>query len=304
MKERVLKIGKPTPLIGVATEPEAFDPERPAVLILNSGVMHHVGACRLSVKVARAVADRGLLTVRFDYSGIGDSEPRRGARSFEEVSIRECSEVMDYIEKTRGTKRFILYGLCSGADAAYHSAVSDERVVAFAQIDSFCYRNWRFYLEHYRPMLFDISRLKRSLRYRWKNSRGGFSRPVQVEDSETPFFEITLYTRTFPPHAEVAAGLSRLISRGVRNYVIFTGSEPHYNYEGQYRDSFRPLSFGNLLREEYLPRANHIVTQREYQTGIVKKIADWIAESSIAKQPSQPAGSAQAARLLSNAQIT
>ena len=56
MKERALRIGRPTPLIGIVSEPEVFDPARPAVIILNSGIMHHVGACRLSVKLARAVA--------------------------------------------------------------------------------------------------------------------------------------------------------------------------------------------------------------------------------------------------------
>ena len=71
MKERALRIGRPTPLIGVVSEPEAFDPARPAVIILNSGIMHHVGACRLSVKLAREVAAKGLLAARFDYSGIG-----------------------------------------------------------------------------------------------------------------------------------------------------------------------------------------------------------------------------------------
>lgn len=289
MKERALKIGKPTPLVGVATEPAEFDADRPAVVILNSGVMHHVGACRLSVKIARAIAERGLLAVRFDYSGIGDSEPRRGSRSFEEVSIGESGEVMDYVEKTRGTRRFILYGLCSGADSAYHTALADPRVIGFAQIDAYCYRNWRFYVEHYLPMLFSPSRLKKSLTYRWRSLRGqaeqGMGGP---DDQEAPYFEIATYTRIFPPREEVAAGLSRLTARGVRNYVIFTGSEPDYNHEGQYRNSFRPLRFGDLLREEYFPKANHIITQREYQGKIVERIADWIAEVGVST-PHEPA---------------
>jgi hypothetical protein len=285
MKERALRIGKPTPLVGVATEPAEFDAERPAVLILNSGVMHHVGACRLSVKIARAVAERGLLAVRFDYSGIGDSEPRRGSRSFEEVSISECVEVMDYVEKTRGTRRFILYGLCSGADAAYHAALADDRVIGFAQIDAYCYRNWRFYVEHYRPLLLSPSRLKMSLTYRWRSFRGQGEQALGgLSDDEAPYFEIATYSRAFPPREEVAAGLSRLIARGVRNYVVFTGSEPHYNYEGQYRDSFRPLRFGELLREEYFSKANHIITQREYQGKIVERIADWIADASACRR--------------------
>ena len=57
MRERILKIGKPEPLASIATIPKKIDANRPVVIILNSGVMHHVGTCRLSVKIARALAD-------------------------------------------------------------------------------------------------------------------------------------------------------------------------------------------------------------------------------------------------------
>ena len=32
---------------------------------------------------------------------------------------------MDYLARTRGITRFILYGLCSGADASYFTALLD-----------------------------------------------------------------------------------------------------------------------------------------------------------------------------------
>ena len=105
MRERAVRIGKPVPLVGVITEPEQMDPGRPAVIIFNSGVMHHVGACRLSVKLARAFSSIGSVVIRFDFSGIGDSESRRGAASFEESAPKEAGEVMDYLEKKRGINR-------------------------------------------------------------------------------------------------------------------------------------------------------------------------------------------------------
>ena len=60
MREKALRIGKPTPLIGVMSDPDTFDASKPAMLLLNSGVLHHVGACRASVKLARAVAAAGF----------------------------------------------------------------------------------------------------------------------------------------------------------------------------------------------------------------------------------------------------
>ncbi len=79
MPERIVKIGKPQPLVGLLTEPVNPDPGAPAVLILNSGVMHHVGTCRMSVRLARAFADQGVAALRFDFSGIGDSPSRSGS---------------------------------------------------------------------------------------------------------------------------------------------------------------------------------------------------------------------------------
>jgi hypothetical protein len=278
LRERALRIGKPTPLVGVATEPASFDPALPVVLVLNSGVMHHVGACRLSVKIARAVAARGLLAVRFDYSGIGDSEPRRGSDAFDEVSIRECAEVMDYIEKSRGANRFILYGLCSGADAAYNTALADERVVAIAQIDAYCYVTPRYYFEHYWPALLQGERWRSFLRrQRLKlTGRGGKPDSVAVSGVDEQYFEVPTYTRIFPPREQVAAGLKKLVGRGVHMYVNFTGGEPLYNYRGQYRDSFRGIGFGDLLNVDYYRETNHIITQPRHQAEVVANIAGWM----------------------------
>ena len=61
LKERAIRIGKPVPLAAVVTEPAAFSPRLPALLLLNSGVMHHVGSCRMSVKLARAADNRYLI---------------------------------------------------------------------------------------------------------------------------------------------------------------------------------------------------------------------------------------------------
>lgn len=277
MKERALRIGKPTPLIGVASEPERFDPARPALLVLNSGVMHHVGSCRLSVKVARAAAEGGLLAVRFDYSGIGDSEPRRGSEAFEQVSLRECAEVMDYLEKTRGVRRFILYGLCSGADAAYNTALADPRVIGMAQIDAYCYITRRYYLEYYLPILFHGERWKSFLRQRWRRLTGRKLAPTATEAAmDDGNFEIPTYTRIFPPRDEIAAGLRALVARDVRMHVVFTGGEPHYNYLRQYRDSFPDVPFGDRLQVEYYPETNHIITQPDAQARVVRGITDWV----------------------------
>lgn len=291
-KERALRIGKPTPLVGVATEPADFNAGRPAVIILNSGVMHHVGACRLSVKIARAVAQKGLLAVRLDYSGIGDSEPRRGSDSFEETSLRECAEVMDYIQRTRGVQRFVLYGLCSGADAAYNTALEDPRVIGTVQIDAYCYTTPRYYLEHYGKAMLRWQRWKSFVRGRLKRlmGRAPAKSPSEVAGVDDQFFEIPSYVRVFPPREVIAQGLTKLVKRGVEMYVIFTGGEPHYNHSSQYRSSFSDVPFGDRLTVDYFPQTNHIITQPNYQKVVVERIANWVGEFAQDTQPASISG--------------
>jgi hypothetical protein len=273
MRERALGVGSPTPLNGVVTEPAVFDPSRPALLIMNSGVMHHVGSCRMSVKIARQVAEGGILSVRFDFSGIGDSDPRRSTATLAEIWRRECVEVMNHLASTRGVTNFVLFGLCSGADVAYNTSLFDERVIAYAQIDGFCYPTRQYHIERYRRSLLSLGRWKTGLLRRWLKLTGRETgqRGEQVD------LELPDYARVYPSRDEVAAGLRTLVARGVRIYVTFTGGEMRYNYRQQYRDSFPDVPFGDLLNVDYYPRTNHIITQREYQQEIVRGISRWVA---------------------------
>jgi hypothetical protein len=281
-KEKAVRIGKPTPLIGVVCEPVACEPvaiaaERPAVLLLNSGVMHHVGACRASVRIARQLAEAGFVTLRFDYSGIGDSEPRRGAAAFEETAITECREIMDYLGQTRGIKKFVLYGLCSGADAAYFTSLNDERVVGIIQIDAFCYRTWRYYWNYYKPRLFNSKHWVSSMNRLLTAIQGNTAKaPLAQSGIEEAFFVVPTYTRVIPPRAQIRDGLAVLTARDVGMLVMFTGDEPHYNYENQYVDSFSDIDFTGGIDVKYLRKANHIVTQPWAQRDVLETIASWI----------------------------
>lgn len=286
MRERVLSIGRPSPLIGVATEPSSFEAGRPVLLILNSGIMHHVGSCRLSVKLARAVAEKGFLAVRFDFSGIGDSEPRNDSASFEEISQKECSEVMDYVQTTWGSRKFILFGLCSGANVAYHTSLSDERVAGFIQIDGHHYPTLR---SLYRGVtasglrIASASRWKHAFR-RWKSGGRFLSRPG--DQARSPQVDMPAFTPLGPSREVMSSSLRTLVGREVGMYFIFTGDLRTYNYPTQFADAFKDVDFRSLLRVDYLPQANHTITQIEYQRLVVSKVESWVAEVDSGMSPS------------------
>jgi len=275
MREIAVKIGQPTPLAGIITQPKNFDASKPAVVILNSGLMHHIGTCRLSVKLARQLADNGLLSIRFDFSGLGDSAPRRTTNSYRESTIEELKEVLDHLQKTKGINKFICYGLCSGAHASYEFSLIDQRVIAIAQIDPYCYRTWKWYLNHYGPKLLKLEVwLRFFTRYFNKEQKTkGFSETIEADNFIMPNFP-----QEYPDRNEVAKGLKTLVDRGINIYCIFTGGQSEvFNYQSQFRDSFSEINFNQLLTDEYYPEMNHIITHPDSQKIVRDNICSWIS---------------------------
>ena len=74
MNEQALSLGPNHSIVGILTSPPRGVARKGiAVLLLNAGLIHHVGPNRLYVRLARVLASMGFSTVRFDFSGIGDS---------------------------------------------------------------------------------------------------------------------------------------------------------------------------------------------------------------------------------------
>lgn len=149
MTERALILGDQQKLIGVLTIPGELVVARPAVLLLNAGVIHHVGPARLYVELARELAARGFLICRFDFSGIGDSPPRADQLPFEQSMVLETRAAMDELQRRFGIARFCLMGLCDGAVAAFKTACVDERAGAIVLMNARGFDNdpaWNEYI--------------------------------------------------------------------------------------------------------------------------------------------------------------
>lgn len=130
MNEQAVVFGEPNSLVGVVTDPAAQNHRRrPAVILLNPGIVHRVGPGRIYVKIARALAAAGFVALRFDFAGIGDSAVRRDSVPFSTSAIQEAQAAMDFLHTTRGVADFILMGGCSGATVSLDTACRDPRVI-------------------------------------------------------------------------------------------------------------------------------------------------------------------------------
>jgi pimeloyl-ACP methyl ester carboxylesterase len=274
MREKAIQFGTSCTLTGILAEPDREQRRAgaPGVLLLNSGILHRVGACRLHVQLARRLAAEGFHVLRFDFSGIGDSEARKDTLSFEESAPLEVREAMDYLAGAMGGDAFALVGLCSGADVAFFTAQQDERVVALGQLDAWPYRTRRSYFQHYARRAGRPGVWANFLRIRMERILGtGAACDVPGVDTELP-----TYVRVCPPRQEVAASLAALVGRGVHLLQLYSGGQEDYNYRRQFIDAFPEVDFGDRLVLEHMPDADHIFTGLQHQQQVVALVARWL----------------------------
>ena len=284
-REKAVRFGKGTPLLGILTEPPVGTPlNGQGVVLLNSGLLHRVGPSRLHVQVARALAPHGFAVLRFDFSGIGDSEARRDGLSFEQSAVLEAQEAMDYLATAKEAKKFTLWGLCSGADAAFLTAHADPRVTCLVQLDAWIYPTWKYQLLHYAPKLLNAKSWKNVLT--GKTVIGPFLRRLSgaaaPADGEPVGTEIVVshYAREFPPKPVVEAQLKALLDRGVRLLYLFSGGLEEVNYGGQYVDCFASLGVRNRITVKYDPTANHIFSGLPNQRLALQTTVSWLLATS------------------------
>jgi uncharacterized protein len=123
-------------LFGIVHHPDS-DKARPTpIILLSPGIKSRVAPHRLYVKLARRLAAMGFRVLRFDFSGLGDSEglvnEATAAEFYGTVQlgryVSDTRAAMDWMEKEYGASRFILAGLCGGAITGLLAGANDGRV--------------------------------------------------------------------------------------------------------------------------------------------------------------------------------
>lgn len=107
-----------------------------AVIILSPGIKSRVAPHRLYVKMSNLFSEMGLTTLRFDPSGLGDSEGEVEAELAADVYgsiqvgryIDDTIAAMDWMQKNYNYNNFIVAGLCGGAITGLLTATKDDRV--------------------------------------------------------------------------------------------------------------------------------------------------------------------------------
>lgn len=111
-------------LVGITTLPETHGDT--GVLILVGGPQYRVGSHRQFTLLARSLAESGFPSLRFDFSGMGDSE---GDRLDFDETLEDIGAAVDaVVQSLPGITRVVLWGLCDAASSALMYAHQDPRV--------------------------------------------------------------------------------------------------------------------------------------------------------------------------------
>ena len=99
VSEQAIMFGQNKSLVGIATQATAkSETSPPAIVILNTGIIHRIGHNRMYVALSRTLAAAGYTVLRFDLSGIGDSESRPEGLTPLASSLADIREALDWLE--------------------------------------------------------------------------------------------------------------------------------------------------------------------------------------------------------------
>lgn len=280
INERVVRIGDEDGNVGILTQGRAD--AGPVLVLLNAGWLHHVGSNRVSVRLARRLAQERYTTLRFDFSGLGDSPARTDGLPRSKAMVAEGRAAFDRLRSEGLDGPLLVGGVCSGASAAYRVALRDERVegAIFVNADIFHYRTFGWYLRRYGPSLFQPSAWRRLLRKMFStNTEAGES---VAQNFREPVQEVLNSSAQADDgrHAEVQAGLEKLLERGTQLLFVFTGGAP-YNHPRQFGEMFPRLEGHPRVSTAYpedLKNATQAFLLERSQVRLAEIVTDWIGK--------------------------
>ena len=272
MRERAIQFGSHSGLVGIVTLPDQPATPKCALLMANIGLHHRAGPYRLFTELARRVAGRGLLALRFDLSGLGDSTPRSGTLGDVERGVLDMSEAMDWLQSKLGVERFILIGLCSGVDAIHPVATRDTRVTGAIFIDGYTYPTVGQFIRRHTVRYLQLRRWTRYFARR-RAVRG--TEPIAPAAGAA---QQQMFVREYPQLSQFRADVRRMVDRGSRLLFIWTGTYSAYNSSRQLAEMLGKDVPRHNMTVQHLTAADHIFTAVEQRDELIARLEAWIVE--------------------------
>ncbi|GJE18296.1 alpha/beta hydrolase [Methylobacterium marchantiae] len=136
--EEPLRFG--TSVFGILCRPREAGPRRPSVLFVNAGTNVHSGWGRQTTVLARGLAREGVMSLRMDLRGVGDSPDRPGGASplYSLASLDDVRAALDHLE-TMSAGPVVIVGSCSGAYLAFQAVCRENRLKGALLVNPYCF---------------------------------------------------------------------------------------------------------------------------------------------------------------------
>jgi len=277
-------------LFGIATLPP--EPPQRALILLNAGAVGRIGPNRLHVALARRLAATGVLVLRLDLSGLGDSRTRPGAEEnivYHAHAVDDIGVAVDWA-RSDGASEIAVAGLCAGAYHSLDAALAGQAIDTIVMINPLTF--------HYKPgmsldfaafrVIADAQRYQKSIArgVSWRKLLRGDVDLKRVADVvvrrmgsafSRPWRE--LRRRLHVPHRDdLGAKLESLARRHVAMRFVFAGDDPGRFVLAEEGGSVVPrLQGSGALSIQVIDAADHTFTPRWSHRPLLDAIAQALA---------------------------
>jgi pimeloyl-ACP methyl ester carboxylesterase len=138
--ERPVLIGEHR-LFGILCEPRTVLARNSVLLIANTSASAHVGDSRLSVRIARELARRGIASLRYDARGRGDSPPEADVKPgkpfthiYAPCATEDTAAAARWLA-SKGFRHIVSFGICSGAYHALRAAIVEPALTGVVTVN-------------------------------------------------------------------------------------------------------------------------------------------------------------------------
>lgn len=286
--EEAILFGGSNSLVGIVTTPPRVGDGRPAVILLNAGIIHRVGPGCLYVKLARRLARLGFVVLRFDCSGIGDSPSRRDNLPFARSAPQEAQEAMNYLASTHGVRSFVLGGLCTGAVVSYQAALDDPRVTGLLLL------NAQGLIPESEEQVQALIAKRASRQYylrralyspaSWRKlfSGGADLRHILGALGLKSGALRTSSAGASPEVEKIMRNLQALVDRGTEMFFVYCEGDPGIDELQIIMGNRMPELRGRKnVRYSIIEKTDHMLTLLAKQETFLKQATDWLQETSV-----------------------
>ena len=284
-------------LFGISSCPAAgCNPSLPAIILSNSGSVHHVGPNRVYTQLARTFAALGYFVLRLDLEGLGDScktDVARENHPYQPGAVDNIYQAMTYLMEQGIANQFIIGGICSGAHTAFHCAlraVEQNRRSLVKEI--FLINPLTFYWREGMSLaipaearnLHDAAYYRQSIRNleKWKklltgNAETGYILRYAAERVQRLVQEQMKNIREilFNQQGQLATDFTRITEQGIRIQFLLSSGDPGYDIiKSQARRRLRKGIANHVMALDVIEGADHTFSRKTKRDQLLAVVSD------------------------------